>query len=264
MQSKSLKVSRASSSTWCLRPTKSRIRCLSLICFIAFALLIASTVAVAAPAYVILAAAKGAPGLSSLPQQLANWQQSGLVTEAQLLRSDANAESNFELLGILELPDEQALQRWQETGVAELGEGVNAIVTDVLAHLEKNPQNSANSVFSVMQYDVMVPQAEFQDYIDGYQVPEMVVRIEAGGLLRYTSYYKRSESTAPWQSLLVVEYRDADAFKVSAEVNSEMGKELAKTDKTFAMYKETKHDIRDKTLTTEASWVELPPADIEE
>lgn len=47
-----------------------------------------------------------------------------------------------------------------------------------------------------------------------------------------------------------------------SNVNSELGKQLAKTDKTFSMYKETKLNIRDKTLTTKTSWVELPPPNL--
>lgn len=224
--------------------------------------LILSPAVFAAPAYVLLAADNKAPGLLSLPQQMSNWKQAGRVDDAQLLRSAENEKSNFELLGIVEFPDEQALQHWRETGFTELGVGINTIESGVLAHLESSPRDSSKSVFLVMQYDVMVPQPEFQDYIDGYQVPEMVARIDAGGLIRYTSYFKHLESTAPWQSLLIVEYRDEHAFEVSADVNSALGVLIAKTDETFNMYKQTKLNIRDKTLTTKASWVELPPSDL--
>ncbi len=224
-------------------------------------LMAVSLSAFAEPAFVVLAADKGAPGISSLPQQLSNWRHSGLLNQVRLLRSDESSESNFELLGTLEFSDEPAMKRWQEAASAELGEGVNIIASDVLAHLETGPRDSSGSVFVVMQYDVMVPRPEFQNYIDGYQLPEMVVRLEAGGLLAYTSYYKHSGYDAPWQSLLVVEYRDEHAYEVSADVNSALGKELAKTDKTFSMYRETKLNIRDKTLTTKTSWLELPPPD---
>jgi len=218
----------------------------------------------AAPAFVILTAPDGAPGGAQLAQQLAKWRQLGLVADAQLIDSDKGEPGNFDLLGILEFPNEPALQRWQEIAQGEVGGGVSVTVADALSHSEKTPRNSLDSVFQVMQYNIMVPKDEFIQYLADYQTPELQARIDARIMNRFTNYYARPGSTAPWQSLLILEYRDPHSFAIKDEIKAEISARLKAENPVFKATNDAKHDFREKTAETQSLWVELPPPDLSE
>ena len=213
---------------------------------------------------VLLSAPQGVEGSDQLPQQLAKWRQQGLVSDAMLLRSDQAATAAFEALGVLEFHNEEALRRWQRIAQPQVGEGVDVIVTDAIAHAEKTPRNSADSVFVVAQYDVGNSQAEFQRYVDGYQLPDMKARIAERLINRYTNFWAREESNAPWQSLLIMEYRDPHSYAISEEVKERIGERLAAADPVYREFQNAKEGLRNKTASTEALWVELPPPDLSE
>lgn len=218
----------------------------------------------AEPAFVLLTAADGAPGGRTLAQQLANWRQLGMVADAQLIDSNKGEPGDFDLLGILEFPDELALQRWQEIAQGEVGEGVSVTVADALSHAEKTPRNSLDSIFQVMQYDVLVPREEFIRYLANYQTPELAARIDAGIMNRFTNYYARPGSNAPWQSLLVLEYRDSHSFAIKDEVKAEIAARLKAENPVFRETNDAKHGLRVKTAETQSVWVELPPPALDE
>lgn len=243
------------------RSDKARKRFVSILVILVLSLFASVSMA---SSYVLLMAPGGAEGGEALPQQLAKWRQMGLVSDAQLLDSDAGQEGGFDLLGILEFPDGQAKARWLQVSRPNVGQGVQVIEADALAHAEKTPRNSAKSIFLVMQYDVMVPRKEFQAYIDDYQLPDMQARIARRIVNRYTSFYAAPGSGAPWQSLLVLEYRDPHSFAISESVKDEISAELSASNPRYRAYTESKHGIRNKTATTQSMWVELPPPDLSE
>ena len=245
-------------------PTKTLLSKWVILFAVLFAFALNCSVALAAPAFVILTVTdKNASG-DTLGQHLANWRHLGLVSDAQLLEGAAAEESVFSQLGILEFPDEAALEHWQQTGEGQLGDGVMVTVADALSNSEITPRNSSDSVFQVMQYDVMVPKDGFLDYIEFYQTPQLQARITAEIMDRFTNYYARPGSTAPWQSLLILEYRDAHAFSIMDGVKAEIAVRLKKQDARFKATNDAKYDIRNKTATTQSRWLELPPPDLSE
>lgn len=218
--------------------------------------------ALAAPTFVILTAQEGSAGGELLAQQLANWRQRGLVSDAQLLKAGESDNPNFGMLGMLEFPDEDSHQRWQEIARADLGEGVAVTVADAMAHNEKTPRNSNESVFEVLQYDVMVSKDAFRDYLDGYQIPQLDARITERLMGRYTTFYTEKNSQVPWQSLLILEYSNPHAHEIGDDVQAEIAVRLKAASERFTKLNDTKHTIRNKFSTTIASWVELPPPDL--
>ncbi len=220
--------------------------------------------AFAKPSYVLITAPPQAPGGQTLPGQLAKWRQLGLVADAQLLEHEESDAETFELLGMLEFPTDAALARWQQVGQPELGAGLRVTVAEAVSHGEKTPRNSNQSIFAVMQYDVPVPLERFREYLDAYQTPSMEARIAERIMMRYTNFYARPGSGVPWRSLLVMEYRDPHSYAISGEVNKSISERLSAEDERYRQYRENKHDYREKTATTRARWVELPPPDLGE
>ncbi|MFT5138868.1 MAG: phosphate transport system substrate-binding protein [Lysobacterales bacterium] len=218
--------------------------------------------ALAAPSFILLTAHQASPGSENLAQQLANWRQLGLVADAQLLKALESDNPNFGMLGILEFPDEISQSRWQEVGQPELGEGVSVTIADAMAHNEKTPRNSNESVFEVLQYDVMVSKEEFRDYLDGYQIPQLDARITEQLMGRYTTFYTEKDSPVPWQSLLILEYSNPHAHEIGDDVQAGIAVRLKAASERFTKLNDIKYSIRDKFSTTISDWVELPPPDL--
>ena len=224
--------------------------------------LFAGPLAFAAPSYLILTADREAPGGAELAQQLAKWRQMGLAADAQLIQNENLAEPGFEYLGILEFPSEASGQRWRDVAEASLGEGVVVTPVDAVAHMEKTPRNSAKSIFMITQYRVRVPEAGFRDYVENYQMPHMHARIDRRIVNRYTNFYAKPGSGAPWQSLLVLEYRDPHSFSISGQIQQEINETLSESNDRYSQLHKEQQDIRTETASARSRWVELPPPDL--
>lgn len=211
---------------------------------------LASAAAWGAERLVLITTPPGYGASEEVARQLASWQRTGAVSQVQLFESQPEEQSTFQLFGIVSFSDDALLQAWKHSHSSAIPEDVVVAEVDVLASLGNLSQAPTDFVFVMMQYDVLVDRPEFEDYIDGYQLAEMVVRESDGGLVAYTSYFAHADSVAPWQSLIIMEYRDEAALADSKAVNKALGEELMKRDPRFASFKRTKDHIRTKTGTT--------------
>lgn len=216
----------------------------------------------ASSSYILLTAPVGAENSKNLAQQLSKWRQMGLVSDAQLLANDTEDKSMYEQLGILEFHNEAARDRWQKVGKSQVGKDVIVTPVEALAHGEKTPRNSNKSIFVVAQYDVLVSKAKWKKYVDNYLVPDMNERIKEKIMGRYTSFYVDKGANRPWQSLLIMEYKNPHALEISEEVKDKISDKLVKSSKRFKKILADKHDIREKTASNQSLWVELPPPDL--
>jgi hypothetical protein len=220
-------------------------------------LLLALTPVHATTEFVLISTTLGAKNSHTLRDQVASWQQSGMVAEAQLFDSESGEEVQFQQFGILSFLDSNSLQQWREAAQSILPQDTLITEVDLLADIGHSPHSISDSVFLVMQYDVLVDRRQFKEYIEGYQLPEMKARKALGGLMRYTSFFARPGSSATWQSLLIMEYKNPLAYTERLEVNKSIGEQLAREDARFRSFKKIKHSLRTKTATTRAHWVAL-------
>ena len=213
--------------------------------------------AVAAPAIVIVTAAKPSAGLTALPALLADWRETGLVSDAFLLDSTTGKPAAFSATAVLEFPNEASLSRWQAVGAVNLG--ADLVVTPVtrLARGETFPRDSTKATFLVAEYDVKVDAAAYKAYVDGYVAPEMEAMRLKKVLTSFFVYVPKDPTNAPWQSILLMEYRDEVAYGRREDVMKATRTSLM-SDATFKQLSDTKSSIRTEKSLTEAVWTLLP------
>ena len=162
--------------------TKARTRCAGLrLAAVALAVVAGSGAsAAAAPAHIIISAPATAK-TAELATQLAAWRQDGAISRAQLLdvvrgaRSAETVSPNSALgaLAILEFADAAAQARWEKSSASKLAAGLVATRVELLSRLEVAAPGSSAAVFLLAEYDIMVPPARYQEYVDGYVMPQM-------------------------------------------------------------------------------------------
>ena len=234
------------------------IRLLRLLRWAASAFFLAAGMVAAAPVHVVITAPIGAAGAAGLPELLAQWRQQGLVSDVWAIDSTEGGKAAFGTLAVLEFPNDDCLVRWQQIGASALGAGLVATKADQLARGETFPRDSTKAVFLVAAYDVMAPPEQYRLYAEGYVAPEMESLRTRRNLISYFLFAAQDRASAPWHSVLIMEYREPVAY---AERDSEMA--AARTDlggdAAWRHWSEIKQTIRRERSLTPAKWDLLPP-----
>ena len=217
--------------------------------------------AAAKPAHIIITV-PATTVAGDLPAKLASWRQSGLISNVVLVESESNQESNFSTVAVLEFPDDGARNKWEHDAAGDLGAELIVTRANSLVYGEKSPRDSSIARFLVSQYQVHVSPEHYTEYVDAYVVPQLEGWKDAGLLTSYGAYLAESESNAPWQSILVMEYRDEHALSRRDEVKTAVRAELAEIDPDWKAFSEIKQSLRTETSLTRSRWVELPPPDL--
>jgi len=235
-------------------PSLRRLRPLRLLWALVAALGLTAA-ASALPSHILLSAPADAPGLAKLPSLLADWRKSGLISDAWLLTSQGKAD--FAQLAVLEFPDDTCLARWQAAGKPSVGAGVVATTVDQYARGETFPRDSTKAVFSVNEYSLMASPADYQAYADKYVTPEMEALRAKKVIISYFLFAAQDRASAPWHSVLIIEYRENIAFEHREEAMQAARKSLA----SVASWKtagEGKDKIRKELGSVTALWTLLP------
>jgi len=220
--------------------------------------LLAAATASAAPSYLVITVPAAAAGAAALPALLADWRKNGLVSDDFLLASNPGKAAAFSEVAVLEFPDETCVGRWQQAGAPALGAGLVVTPVDRLAHGETFPRDSTKATFLVAEYDVLATPERYQEYAEGYVTPEMeAMRTQSKVLTSYFLYAAKDKASAPWQSMLIMEFRDSVAFGKRDESMKAARDELAAVPAWKAL-SDTKTTIRKEASLTESSWELLP------
>lgn len=237
-------------------PRRSRSRRLCLLP-VAVALAWAAPAVRALPAHVVITAAVSSPAEKALPALLADWRVTGMVSDDYLITSDEGKTGAFGSVAVLEFPDAAVEKRWQREDAAAIGAGATVTDADLLATGETFPRDSTKSAFLIAEYDVKASPARYRDYAEGYVGPEMAALRKRNTLVSYFLYAAKDRTGAPWQSLLVMEYRDPIALAHRAQSMAAVRKHLA-ANPSWEAWSKTKDTVRTERSLIRASWVLLP------
>jgi len=185
--------------------------------------------AVAKPAHVIIVVPPGAAAPAGFADQLASWRQSGQVSSALLLDENQKKDPGFATVALLEFPSEGSYDHWNKEEAPKVPAPLAVKRADVLTHGEVYPRDSNKSVFLVNTYKLLVPPERYQEFVQGYIVPNLLDQKAAHLLLRYTMYLERAAG-GDAQAMLVMEYRDSVALSRREAVRNELVKKLLATD----------------------------------
>ena len=214
--------------------------------------------AAAKPAHVLIVIPPGAAQPAGFADQLSTWRQSGQVSSALLLDENQPKNPGFASLALLEFPSEGSYEHWSRQEAAKLPAPLEVKRADVLTHGEVYPRDSNKSVFLVNTYKLLVPPDQYNQFVQGYILPNLLDQKAAHLLLRYTMYLERPAG-GDAQAMLVMEYRDSVAFSRRDAVRDELVKKLVATDPAWKKWDDTQESIRKGVSRTQAAYIELPP-----
>ena len=214
--------------------------------------------AAAVPSYVVLTAPAGATGGAGLPALLAEWRQTGMVADTWLLDISNSKQPGYASVAVLQFPDESFLAHWQQKSAPGIGAGVITTKVDTLARGETFPRDSTKAIFAVAQYDVMASPDKYKQYVKGYVMPEMEGLRAKKILTSYFLFAARESGGAPWQSLLVMEYKDPLAFERREAAMAQVRQQLS-SNPAWKAWSDAKQSIRKEVSITQYAWQLLPP-----
>jgi hypothetical protein len=151
------------------------------------------------------------------------WKERGVLKDYRILFNSYLDSETYDLLSLLTFASFSDVAKWREiekTTPGGLPPEVLKLVTSAvtypldLARTGASQEAAARgqSVFFIIQYDYLVPTDDYVRYLDAYVVPQAKGWIAERVLAAYTMYLGRYATGRPWSSLLVLEYRDHDAF----------------------------------------------------
>lgn len=225
------------------------------------AVLVFAAPAFGAPAQALITLPPGAVAQDGFVEQLATWRQDGTVATIHLLEQGERPDEKpgFASLALLEFDNEDAYTNWRAQADTVLKAPLRVDRVDVLAHGELTPRDSNKSIFEVKTYATLVDAEAYARYVRDYIVPNMENQRGKKVLIRYTVYLARGASDGKAVSTLVMEYRDAVAYRKRAAIKQEFeAKELA-ANSAWTQIGARKDGIRRDLTDTLASYIELPP-----
>jgi phosphate transport system substrate-binding protein len=214
--------------------------------------------AVAVPAHVLIVVPTGATTPAGFADQLSAWRQSGQVSSALLLDEDQKKDPGFASMVLLEFPSEGSYEHWNQEEASKLAAPLVVRRADVLTHGEVYPRDSNKSVFLVNTYKLLVPPERYNEFVQGYILPNLLDQKGAHLLLRYTMYLERG-AAGDAQAVLVMEYRDSVAFSRRDAVRNELVKKLVTADPAWKKWDDSQDSVRQNLSRTLAAYIELPP-----
>ncbi len=147
----------------------------------------------------------------------------GILQNYRLLFNWYVDENTWDLMAVLTFHKYADLARWREIersspgGLSQeslrLGAPTNTYSADLSWHgvAPDAKGDSSKSVFFVIPYDV-VNMDEYKPYVSGYTIPQLEGWIREGVLSSYSLYLNRYYAGKPWDSLLILEYKDMESF----------------------------------------------------
>lgn len=181
-----------------------------------------------------------------------SWKRAGLTSRSQLLAAQPGQDkAGFSSILLLDFRNEKAYAQWYEQAKKELDANARIRRADVVRSDGKAPPTVAAAVYVVSFYDTLVEPAAYKTYTDQYILPNMHSQQRFGVMARYAMYLERESNGTKGRSILVMEYKDKDAFARREEVKDKGAKKLLENPQ-WKQYNGTKSTIRTHTSETVA------------
>jgi hypothetical protein len=152
-----------------------------------------------------------------------NWKKQGILKDYHILFNSYLDSETYDMLSLLTFEDFSGLGKWKEIEKANPGglssEAVKLVTSAITYSLDavrhgasEQTAKPGRSVYFIIPYDYLIATEDYLSYLDGYVVPQANGWLAENVLAGYTMYISRYSTARSWGSLLVLEYRDHDAF----------------------------------------------------
>jgi hypothetical protein len=154
-------------------------------------------------------------------RRFAQWKQDGVLKDYRFLTNWYVDVDTWDAMAVLSFTSYAQVARWKEIEHAspgglirdalELAWPLNTTSADLISHGEaQEPWNSASSVFWVIPYDA-ANASSFRDSMNGNLLAQVKGWMHEG-LVSYSVYSNRYPGGKRWQGLMVLEFKDMEAF----------------------------------------------------
>jgi hypothetical protein len=151
--------------------------------------------------------------------QFQRWKDEGVLQSARLLVNRHVDSVTWDAMALLTFARYSDVARWnriERSSPAGLSPAALALTSAIETApgdlMREGGDAQAHGPFLVIPYEVIVPVNEYLAYLDGYVVPQMDGWKEEGVLARYGVFLARYPAGRPWQSMLILEYKDDAAL----------------------------------------------------
>ena len=176
----------------------------------------------------------------------------GVLESYRVLLSRYVDTNLWDMLAILRFRRYEDVARWREVETQhpaglprDAVETVIAIETypaDLMRHEDPGPPPE-RPVYMVIPYTYSMPAADYLKYFDDYVRPQVQGWMHAGVLAAYNLFLQRYTASRPWDSFLVLEYKDDAALGMREKVVAKVRQEL-QSNSVWKALADSKHDIR--------------------
>lgn len=156
--------------------------------------------------------------------QFEKWKLDGVIQEYQIFFNWYVDEKTWDAMVILRFGKYTDVARWKEIeesmpgGLSqkglELAKPLTASSADIVWQKsgDGTMTNDGESVFLLIPYKYLVLVNEYKDYVDGYVIPQLDGWIQEDALKTYKVLLNRFPTGDRWGALLVLEYKNLEAF----------------------------------------------------
>jgi len=160
------------------------------------------------------------------------WKTNGILVDYHLLFSRYTDSNNWDMLAILQFRDYASVVKWngvERRTPAGLDSGVMAHVYSVSSYpvdpVRVLMPDSAieHPVYLVTPYAVSGSVPQFVQYLDQTVVPQLGRLANGGPLAGYWIFCQRYMAARPWDSLVVLEYKDHESSAQAKPLDERQG-----------------------------------------
>jgi hypothetical protein len=151
--------------------------------------------------------------------QFERWRAQGVVDSAHVMFSRHADSVGWDAMALITFARYADLERWKEiererpAGLSQKTLALTTAVETVPGDLVRTGGRAAeHGVYLVIPYEYLVPAGEYIEYLGNYVVPQMDGWMEEGVLAHYGVFMARYPAGRPWQSMLILEYKDDAAL----------------------------------------------------
>ena len=152
-------------------------------------------------------------------RQFQKWKDEGVLKSARILVNRHVDSITWDAMAILTFASYSDVERWnaiERTAPAGLSPKALALTSAIETTpgdlMKEGGRDAKAGVYLVIPYEYLVPVNEYLAYLDGYVVPQMDGWMEEGVLSQYGVFLARYPAGRPWQSMLILEYKDNQAL----------------------------------------------------
>lgn len=162
------------------------------------------------------------------------WKQDGVLQSYRFLINSYVDADAWDAMALLSFANDTQVEKWVDVEKINPG-GLARDALEIVWPLSTysavlvngagdSSQNLSNSVFFVVPYDA--PESEYLDFANSYLAPQASAWMREGILASYSIFRNRYPGGKRWQGLMVIEYKDAQAFSKRDQVNVKVRAQL--------------------------------------